>query len=53
METEARLETKKPADREAVDVVRVHPSVGVTVLDVDGKRKRIALFMKKGPQHKG
>ena len=39
---------KNPAD-----VVRVDQSVGVTVLDVDVKRWRIALFMKKGPQHKG
>jgi ribosomal protein S1 len=53
METETRLETKKRADREAADVVKVHRLVAVTVLDVDVKRRRIALSMKKGPQHKG
>jgi len=39
---------KNPAD-----VVMAHQLVGVTVLDVDVKRRRIALSMKKGPQHKG
>jgi protein Tex len=32
------------------DVVKVHQKVMVTVLDVDVKRRRIALSMKKGPQ---
>jgi uncharacterized protein len=35
------------------DVVKVRQAVMVTVLDVDVKRKRIALSMKKGPGHKG
>ncbi len=39
---------KSPAD-----VVKVRQLVMVTVLDVDVKRRRIALSMKKGPQHKG
>ena len=39
---------KNPAD-----VVKVRQLVMVTVLDVDVKRRRIALSMKKGPQHKG
>jgi len=39
---------KSPAD-----VVKVRQPVTVTVLDVDVKRRRIALSMRKGPQHKG
>ena len=39
---------KNPAD-----VVKVRQPVMVTILDVDVKRRRIALSMKKRPQHKG